>query len=125
MLRSLVEPFGPRLRPREERTSAKGERYSVEIDPAVLIRFANAAQGVSETLATLDVLGPFWTAHGALPGTEMSILAVDASRLTSAVLTGMADRMKVIAQSARGASEDYRVTEEDFAAELRAMRVTA
>jgi hypothetical protein len=95
----------------------------MEVDPEILNRLATAAQDVSEKLRTLDAFGPFWTAQCALPGTDLQVVCADTARYTSTALLGMSQRMNVIAESAHGASKDYRVTEEELASRMRAMQV--
>lgn len=93
----------------------------MEVDPEILRRFASAAQDASDTLGSIDVFGPFWSAQNALPGSDLQILCAEGERISSTALHGMSQRMDTVARSARGASEDYRVADDEFAVQLRSM----
>ncbi|MGB7239740.1 MAG: hypothetical protein WBD41_27640 [Rhodococcus sp. (in: high G+C Gram-positive bacteria)] len=94
---------------------------SVYVDPEVLRRFAHFTQGASDVLASTSVAGPLWSAQSAMPGSELDVLCGRMSDVFTAGILGMAQRLDVVAQSARGASLDYSVTESEFAARLRVM----
>ncbi|SNS95532.1 hypothetical protein SAMN05421642_107159 [Rhodococcoides kyotonense] len=76
---------------------------------------------VGDALRSIDVVGAYWSAQSALPGTDLPGLCSEASQCTGSAVHGMSQRMDAVAQSARGSAEDYRVTEDEFAARLRAM----
>ncbi|MGA9869650.1 MAG: hypothetical protein WBQ44_00680 [Rhodococcus sp. (in: high G+C Gram-positive bacteria)] len=93
----------------------------VEVDPELLTRFALFTNSVSGILDGTSVEGPFWSAQNAVAGSELPSLCGQASDALSAAFSGMAQRLEVVADTARGASNDYRVTESEFAARLRGM----
>lgn len=93
----------------------------MEVNPELLTRFAQFTNNVSGVLDRTGVVGPFSSAQNALAGSELPSLCGQASDALSAASSGMAQRLEVIADTARGASDDYRVSESEFAARLRGM----
>ena len=93
----------------------------VEVDPELLNRFAQFTHGVSEVLDRTSVNGPFWSAQNAVAGSELHLLCGQASYALSQAVSGMARRLEIVADTAQGASNDYRVTESEFAIGLRGM----
>lgn len=93
----------------------------VDVDPGILRRFASVTRDASEALRSIDVVGAYWSAQSALPSTALPGLCTEASGVSGSALRGMSQRMDALAGSARGSAEDYRVTENEFAAQLRAM----
>ncbi|EOM75841.1 hypothetical protein DW322_13260 [Rhodococcus rhodnii] len=95
----------------------------MQADTEMLRAFARSMDDSAQRIATHDVSSPFADAEGAARGT--SIPEVNRRALDTAMkgFENLALRLAEIGRLAKGAGENYDVSEHDFRAQLSAMDV--
>ncbi|NKS01208.1 hypothetical protein GS528_08855 [Rhodococcus hoagii] len=89
----------------------------MKVDSAQLRAFASTMDGAGEAVDALDVIGP----GVRLPGSAAAAACDQAAEFVEGAYLRVADRLRQLAEIARGNTDGYDVTESDFTAQLGAL----
>ncbi|KAA8889802.1 ESX-1 secretion-associated protein [Nocardia colli] len=98
---------------------------SVQVDPGALRSFAQTLGTEAGEVTGLNAGGALSAAAGALPGTEFGTAANQANDVVNRCLQRIGGRLTTIADNLHNAAGKYELAEDDFAAKLRAIGLTA
>lgn len=98
---------------------------SVQVDPGALRSFAQTLGTEAGEVTGLNAGGALAAAAGALPGTEFGTAANQANDVVNRCLQRIGGRLTTIADNLHNAAGKYELAEDDFAAKLRAIGLTA